>query len=146
MSAYLLPGLPQPVPSTDGLDAPFWEGLANNRLLLQRCRGCGTWQWGPEFICHQCHSDDLIFEQTQAAGIIYSHERVWHPVHPALKEQGPYIVVLVELPQAGNVRLVGNLLGDPRQTIAIGARVRGVYEHHPDAKPAFSLLQWTVSD
>ncbi len=146
MSAYLLPGLPQPVPSGDGLDASFWAGLANNRFLLQRCRACGTWQWGPEFICHACHSDDLVFEETTPEGIIYSHERVWHPVHPALKDQGPYIVVLVELPQAGNVRLVGNLLGDPRQLVTIGARVRGVYEHHPDAKPAFSLLQWTVCD
>lgn len=146
MSAYLLPGLPQPVPSGDGLDTPFWEGLANNQLLLQRCRACRTWLWGPEFICHQCHSDDLVFEETTPEGIIYSHERVWHPVHPALKEQGPYIIVLVELPQAGNVRMVGNLLGDPRQPIAIGARVRGVYEHHLDAKPVFSLLQWATID
>lgn len=146
MSAYLLPGLPAPVPSGDGLDSPFWEGLANNQLLLQRCRACRTWLWGPEFICHHCHSDDLTFEETTLEGIIYSHERVWHPVHPALKDQGPYIVVLVELPQAGNVRIVGNLLGDPRQPISIGARVRGVFEHHVDATPAFTLLQWTVVD
>ncbi len=146
MSAYLLPGLPAPVPSGDGLDTPFWEGLANNQLLLQRCRACRTWLWGPEFICHHCHSDDLTFEETTPEGIIYSHERVWHPVHPALKDQGPYIVVLVELPQAGNVRIVGNLLGDPRQPISIGARVRGVFEHHVDATPAFTLLQWAVVD
>ena len=30
-----------------------------------------------------------------------SWERAWHPVHPALKDHGPYIVVLVELPDAG---------------------------------------------
>ena len=49
-------------------------------------------------------------------GRIYSWERPWHPVHPALKGHGPYIVVLVELPDAGNVRMLGNLLGDPRRT------------------------------
>jgi len=145
VSAYLLPGLPQPVPSPDGLDAPYWAGLAQEQLLLQRCASCRTWQWGPEFICHACHSDDLAFEETSATGVIYSHERVWHPVHPALREQGPYIVVLVELPQAGGVRLVGNLLGDPQQPIAIGAAVRGVFEHHTDATPPFTLLQWTVA-
>lgn len=144
MSGYLVPGLPIPVASPDGRDKPYWEGLANDRLLLQRCRSCGGWQWGPEYICHHCLGDDLGFEEVAPEGVIYSHERVWHPVHPALKAQGPYVVVLVELPQAGNVRLVGNLLGDPHQPLLIGARVRGVFEHHADSQPAYTLLQWTL--
>ena len=75
----------------DGLDAPFWEGLDDDRLLLQRCNACDGWQWGPEWCCHRCHSFDLRYEETPAEGVIYSHERVWHPVHPALAEQGPYV-------------------------------------------------------
>ena len=75
---------------------------------------------------------------------IYSHQRVWHPVHPALKTQGPYVIVLVELPQADNVRLVGNLLGDPQQPLEIGAEVEGVFEQHTDADPPFALLQWRL--
>lgn len=139
---YLRPGLPVPAPSADGLDAPFWEGLREERLLLQRCQDCSGWQWGPEFVCHRCRSFDLAYQETEATGLIYSHERVWHPVHPALREQGPYVVVLVELPQADGVRLVGNLLGDPLQELVIGAPVRGVFEHHRDQDPAHTLLQW----
>ena len=145
MSGYLSPGLPVPVPARDGLDAPFWEGLANDELLLQRCQACRGWQWGAEFVCHRCRSFDLDFEQTEATGIIYSHQRVWHPVHPALGEHGPFVIVLVELPQADNVRLVGNLLGDPHQPLEIGASVRGVYEHHLDHDPPYTLLQWEVT-
>jgi hypothetical protein len=52
----------------------------------------------------------------------------------------------VELPDCGGIRLLGNLLGDPKQEVAIGAKVRGAYEHHPGAKPAYSLLQWQLSD
>ena len=141
---YLRPGLPQPAPAVDGLDAPYWEGLAQERVLVQRCRSCRSWQWGPEWICHQCLSFDLGFEQTEPVGRLYSYERVWHPVHPALKKQGPYLVALVELPDAGAVRLVGNLLGDPLQEVGIGAQVRAVFEHHPTAEPAFTLLQWQV--
>ena len=144
--SYLAPGLPQPVPAPDGLDAPYWNGLKEEKILLQRCDDCGGWQWGPEWICHHCHSEKLSFEEVSGEGIIYSYERVWHPVHPALKEQGPYIVVLVELPDAGNVRLVGNLLGDPHQEVTIGAPVNAVFEHHPDGEPAFTLLQWTVAE
>ena len=142
---YLRPGLAQPAPALDGLDAPYWEGLAQERLLLQRCRSCGAWQWGPEWICHRCLSFDLGFEQTEPVGRLYSYQRVWHPVHPALREQGPYLVVLVELPQADRVRLVGNLLGDPLQEVRIGAEVTGAFERHPDAQPPFTLLQWRVN-
>jgi len=137
----LAPGLPAPRPARDGLDAPFWDGLRNERLLLQRCGSCRQWQWGPEWICHRCHSFDVGYAETRPEGRIYSYERVWHAVHSALREQGPYVVVLVEIPEAGGVRLIGNLLGEPRQDVPIGAPVAGVFEHH-DADPAFTLLQW----
>ncbi|MDA9360110.1 zinc ribbon domain-containing protein [bacterium] len=142
--SYLSPGLPAPVAARDGLDAPFWDGLANDKLLLQRCQSCERWQWGAEWVCHRCRSFDLTFEETEATGIIYSHQRVWHPVHPALNEHGPFVIVLVELPHADNVRLVGNLIGDPHQSLDIGAPVTGVFEHHLDNDPVFTLLQWAV--
>lgn len=139
---YLQPGLPAPRPAGDGLDAPFWDGLAAERLLLQRCSRCRGWQWGPEWVCHRCHSFDLAFEAVAPTGRIYSFERVWHPVHSALKDQGPYVVVLVELPQADNVRIVGNLLGDPTADVVIDSPVSGVFEHHAEASQPFTLLQW----
>ena len=145
MSNYLNSGLPKPIASPDGLDAPYWQGLQENKLMIQRCSACQRWQWGPEWICHGCHSFDIAYEEVEPRGVIYSHERVWHPVHPALKEQGPYIVVLIELSAAENVRIVGNLLGDPTQSIPIGAEVSGVFEHHKDDDPPHTLLQWQLS-
>jgi uncharacterized OB-fold protein len=145
MSAhYLRSGLATPVPSRDGLDKPYWDGLRENVLRLQRCRGCGAFQWGPEWICHRCLSFDLAWEPVEPKGRIYSYERVWHPVHSALKDQGPYVVVLVELPHANNVRLVGNLLGDARAPVTIGAAVHGTFEHHTHDKVPFTLLQWRL--
>ena len=74
-------------------------------------------------------------------GRVYSWERVWHPVHPALKDACPYMVVLVELPDAGNVRMVGNLAGDPRADLPIGAAVEAVFEDHPEGH---TLVQWKL--
>lgn len=142
---YLPPGLPAPMPSRDGLDTPYWEGLKDNKLLVQRCKSCHAWQWGPEWLCHSCRSFDLGWREVMGTGLIYSWERVWHSVHPALQEHGPYIVVLVELPEANNIRMVGNLLGDPRQDITIGAPVTAVFEHHPDGKVPFTLVQWQLA-
>ncbi|MBV1930531.1 MAG: OB-fold domain-containing protein [Porticoccaceae bacterium] len=144
-NAYLPEGLPSPMPSRDGLDTVYWQGLEENKLMIQRCNGCQNWQWGPEWICHACHSFDLGWAEVKGEGVIYSWERAWHPVHPALQEHGPYIVVLVELPEAGNIRMVGNLLGDPEQDIVIGSPVTVVFEHHPDAKVPFTLAQWQLN-
>jgi len=143
-AAYLPSGLPAPVPEADGLDAPYWAGTRRGELLVQRCERCRAWQWGPEWICHACLSAELAWTRVDARGVIYSWERVWHPVHPALKEHGPYLVVLVELPDAGGIRMLGNLLGDPRQTVTIGAPVDAVFEAHDDAKAPYTLVQWRV--
>ena len=144
-SGYLADGLPRPAPMVDGLDTPFWEGLAAGEIRLQHCGNCSAWQWGPEWICHKCHSHDVAFERVEPSGRIYSYERVWHPVHPALKDQGPYIVVLVEIPHADNVRMVGNLLGDPHQQVEYGAEVRAVFENHTDGDAKWTLLQWEIA-
>lgn len=141
-TTYLPSGLPIPVPEPDGLSAPYWEGLRQSRLLVQRCRHCQTWQFGPEWLCHHCHAFDPDWIEVAPKGVIYSWERVWHPSHSALKNHGPYIAVLVELPHAGHVRMVGNLLGDPHQIVEIGMSVEGVFEHHRRADLSYSLLQW----
>jgi uncharacterized protein len=140
--SYLPPGLPIPVAEPDGLSAPYWIGLRQNKLLVQRCAHCQTWQFGPEWLCHRCHAFDPAWVEVEPHGRIFSWERVWHPSHTSLKQHGPYVAVLVELPQAGGVRMVGNLLGHPMQVVTIGAKVEGVFEHHPEADPPFSLLQW----
>ncbi len=140
--SYLPPGLPAPRPSPDGLDAPFWAAAKRHELLVQRCNACNGSQWGPEFICFRCRSFDLRWERVAGRGRIFSWERIWHPVHPALKDACPYLVVLVELPDADNVRMVGNLLGDAMQQVEIGGAVEAVFEDHPDED--FTLVQWRV--
>ncbi len=63
-------------------------------------------------------------------------------MHPALTEAGPYVVLLVELPDADGVRMVGNLVGDPLQLVRIGAPVTAVFEHHNDGRPPYTLVHW----
>ena len=142
--SYLPEGMPIPIPQGDGLDKNYWEAARRGKLMVQKCGDCDTWQWGPEWICHNCRSFNMTWEQIEPSGRIYSWERPWHPVHPALKDQGPYIVVLVELPQAGNVRMIGNLLGDPHQEVVISSKVEAVFEPHDDAEPPYTLVQWRV--
>ncbi|MDB5818581.1 MAG: hypothetical protein JWQ11_2221 [Rhizobacter sp.] len=145
-TTYLPAGLPAPVAEADGLSAPFWQGLRERRLLVQRCSECLAFQFGPEWICHVCHALDPAWVEVAARGTIYSWERVWHPSHGALRGFGPYLVVLVEVEGLGGVRMLGNLLGDAMQAVVIGSRVHGVFEGHDEAVVPYTLLQWQVND
>ena len=137
-------GLPRPVPAPDGLDTEYWEGTRRHELLVQRCGACGAWQWGPEWICHSCHEFGVGWERVDATGVIYSWQRPWHPVHPALRDLGPYVILLVELPHAGGIRMVGNLVGDQLQQFAIGDAVEAVFEDHDSASVPYTLVQWRL--
>lgn len=140
-TTYLPKGLAAPTAAPDGLSQPFWDGTRQGKLMIQKCGGCGAHQWGPEWICHRCHSFDLDWAEVKGRGRIYSYEKPHHPVHPALVGHGPYIIVLVEL-DGVNVRMLGNLLGDPAQAVEIGAEVEAVFEPHDDADPPYTLVQW----
>lgn len=142
-TSYLPSGMPLPEPSSDGLDTEFWEAARRHELLVQRCNACQSFQFGPEWICHACRSFDMGWHPVSGRGRIYSWERVWYPVHPALQSKLPYLVVLVELLDAGNVRMVGNLLGDPEQPVEIGAGVEVAFEDHPLEQ--VTLVQWRLA-
>lgn len=141
--AYLPPGLPHPAATSDGLDAPYWEAVRRHALVVQRCESCQTYQWEPEWMCHACQSLAMGWTETPARGRIYAWTRVWHSVHPSLIEGIPYLVVVVELPEAGNVRMCGNLLGDPEQEIRSGDVVEAVFEDHPEND--YTLVQWRIA-
>jgi len=143
---YLPMGLAAPVPGRDGLELPFWEAAANGDLVAQRCNACEGWQWGPEWMCHHCYSFELSWVAPPGPARLFSWERSYYPVHPALREHGPYLSVVVEFPEADDIRMVGNLLGDPAQEVLIGTEVVPVFEHRPaaDGAPEHTLVQWAI--
>jgi uncharacterized OB-fold protein len=141
-TSYLPDGMPIPVPARDGLDKEFHEAAKRHELVVQRCSQCGTFQFPPEWICYKCHTMEPGWHRVSGRGRIYSWERVWHPAHPALRDACPYLVVVVELPDAGNVRMVGNLLGDPMQEVKIDAAVNAVFEDHEN----YTLVQWKLAE
>jgi uncharacterized OB-fold protein len=139
---FLLPERVRPVSQGD-LDAPFWDGLRRETIVVQRCASCGGYQWGPELVCYRCGALAPEWATVPGAprGRIYSWERVWHPVDPSLRAAVPYVVVLVELPDADDVRLLGNLVDPPEGVVPIGAEVEPVFEHHD----GYTLLLWRLA-
>ena len=137
---YLPDGLPSPRAPRDGLGKEFWEATKRHELVVQRCEKCRAFQWGPEWICHKCHSDQMGWQKVSGRGRLFSWIRSWNPVHPALRDACPYLVAVIQLPDADNVRMVGNLLGDPMQEVKIDSPVEAVFEDCDGA----TLIQWRV--
>lgn len=117
-------------------------------LVVQACRDCGKAQQPPEDICRSCRGRDLAPRECRGEGTVESKAIVRHAVHPALASRVPYVVVLVSLPDAPGVRLVGNLVGEHAERVAIGAKVRVVFERTVESDSGQSLLipQWQLAD
>ena len=141
-STYLPPVLGVPVPLESGIDRPFHDALAAHRLALQQCGACGGWQWPAEVLCYRCRSFGMRWTDVTPEGRLFTWTRVWHPAREGLEGAVPYLTAVVEIPAAGGIRLVGNLLGNPRRTPVIGEALRGVFEDHPAEAGGHTLLHW----
>ncbi|MGW2960656.1 bifunctional MaoC family dehydratase N-terminal/OB-fold nucleic acid binding domain-containing protein [Streptomyces sp. NPDC001220] len=136
------PPRPRPVINRD--NAGFWEGVAEGRLLIQRCAGCGTLRhpWLPG--CNACGCSDWDTVESAGAGTVYSYVVMHHPPFPAFTESehaadaaGPYAVGLIEL--AEGVRMVSNVVGVPYDKVRIGLPVRVEFRRYEDEEGALTL-------
>ncbi|MFD6803290.1 bifunctional MaoC family dehydratase N-terminal/OB-fold nucleic acid binding domain-containing protein [Streptomyces cyaneofuscatus] len=114
---------PRPVINRD--NAGFWAGVAEHRLLIQRCTGCATlrFPWIPG--CNACAGQEWDTVEASGEGTVFSHVVMHHPSFPAFDpsgEGGPYAVALIEL--AEGVRIVGNVVGVPYDKVRVGLPVR----------------------
>ena len=138
---------PRPCPSPTASTRRTGRARGTSELRVQRCGACGAWQWGPEWICHRCLSFDMSWERVAGRGRIYSWERAWHPVHPAL--QGPRARTSScwsSCPTPATSAWSATCSAIPQQEVAIGAAVEAVFEPHDEAKPPYTLVQWRCVD
>ncbi|MFF7759779.1 bifunctional MaoC family dehydratase N-terminal/OB-fold nucleic acid binding domain-containing protein [Streptomyces griseorubiginosus] len=129
---------PRPVVNRD--NAGFWEGVAQHRLLIQRCAACAAlrFPWLPG--CAHCGHPDWDTVEASGEGAVYSYVVMHHPPFPAFTDvdhaadaAGPYAVVLVQL--AEGVRMISNVVGTPYDKVRIGMPVRlefRSYDSHDD--------------
>src|SRR3546814_6512981 len=74
LPAYLPEGLQIPTPESDSLSAPYWNGLKESVLMVERCKACSGCQWGTEWIGHGCRSFAMGWEKVGGGR---RHSRWW---------------------------------------------------------------------
>jgi uncharacterized protein len=119
-----------PLPEVTPLTAPYWTGLAEGRLLHQRCARCGH-AWLPaREECPRCLAADPNWVESTGAGRLISWVVYHQPMHEYFADRVPYRVAVIEL--AEGPRLISSLIGDAP---AIDAPVR----FRPDEVEGFAV-------
>jgi acetyl-CoA acetyltransferase/uncharacterized OB-fold protein len=129
----------RPLPEPDEWSKGFWDACAAGRLEMQRCAACRGFRFPPRPMCPHCRSLDWEYARVSGRGAIYSWIVVHPPVMPAFRDRVPLPVVLVELEEDAQLRMVGNLLGCAPERIAMGMPVEVAFEKVADD---VTLPQW----
>ncbi len=123
---------PLPIPNED--TKPFWDGLKEHRLRIQKCRQCGQFRFPPRVICPHCMSLESEWVEIKGMGTVYSFTIVHHAYTPAYESEIPYVVAIVELEEG--IRLITNIIGCKPEQVQIGMPVELAFE---DVTPEFTL-------
>ena len=99
-----------PKPVADRDTQPFWDGVAERRLLVPRCEACGLWIWQPRPMCARCRSEEIGWVECGARARVVSWTVLHPPVLPVWRGAVPFVVLLVELSDAPGVRMLGQLV------------------------------------
>ncbi|MYR07967.1 hypothetical protein GTV32_17425 [Gordonia sp. SID5947] len=101
---------------------PFWDGVQEGELRLQRCADCDKAVFFPRALCPFCHSDRLDWFTASGSGVVYTYtvvRRTWG----AFADQVPYIVALVDLEEGP--RMMTRIIDTDE--VAIGDRAEVVF-------------------
>ena len=96
----------------------------------------------PQPRCFNCQHDGFEWVDLPGTGTIYTFTVVRHPLAPHLADVVPYVSGVVELDgtQGAGARLIANLVDVDPDTVAVGDKVRVVFDKVSDtfAAPRFA--------
>jgi uncharacterized OB-fold protein len=131
-----------PLPVADDISRPYWEGVRNGMLLVQRCATCKRLQFPPDSTCETCASADLSFEKMSGQGTVFSFsETVTGARHPYFQSISPYLVGMVQLDEQEGLIFPSNFPGSEYADLKIGAPVTVEFQEIADGAfiPQFRL-------
>lgn len=129
----------RPLPVIDEVNAPYWEGARQHRLVLLRCQDCQKYIHPPRPACPRCQSERVAPGEVSGKGAVYSFSIMRRGGNPGFEEKVPFAVVVVELAEEPGLITIGNMPGTPLEEIAIGMPVEVTFE---EVSAEVTLPQW----
>ena len=117
-----------PTPSIDS--QPYWDGLKEHKLKLQKCANCGKIRHYPRPVCGSCWSMEVDWIEASGKGTVHSWTVSHHAFLPAYKKELPLILVTVDLEEG--VRMNSQLRDSKPEDLKLGMPVEVIYEDATD--------------
>ena len=109
------------VPSLTPETQPYWDGLNENRLRLQRCADCGKVRHYPRPVCDACWSMNVEWIDASGHGSVHSWTITHYAFHPGFKGELPYVLLTVDLREG--VRMNAQARGIDPASLHVGLPV-----------------------
>lgn len=120
----------KPMPLVNPWAKPFWDAAKEERLLLQKCKDCGKFVFYPRIVCPHCFSDSLGWEEASGKGKVYSYTVVENNAPSFFKEDMPFVVALVRLPEG--VQMMSNIVECDPYSVDFDMEVEVVFDKVSD--------------
>jgi uncharacterized OB-fold protein len=119
-------------PVADAVTQPFWDGIAEGVLRLQRCGACGRYVFYPRAVCPHCTVGELSWVDAAGGGRVHSFTVV-HRAAVEYRADVPYVVALVELDEGVRLmtRLVDVAPADVRVDMPVQVAIEAAIEGQP---------------
>jgi uncharacterized OB-fold protein len=118
--------LARPMPIPTPITETFWQGLSEEKVLLQRCRDCQAWVFYPRSNCSNCLSTNLGWQRVSGEGEIYSFTIARRPTAPHFVGMEPQFIAVIELKEG--VRMNSVIVNADESELKVGLKVKPVFD------------------
>lgn len=119
----------KPLPIPTQTSKPFWDGLREGKVRLQRCTTCDKRIHYPRANCPVCLGTNLDWVEVPGTGTLYTFTIARRPTAPQFQDEVPQKIAVVELDEGP--RLTTTLVNVEESAIKVGMRVKPVFEDVP---------------
>ena len=112
----------------------WWNGINEDKLLIQRCSECQTLRHPPRPMCGECRSTKWDSVESSGRGTVYSYTVMHHPKIPGYEYPLPVALINLE----DGTRIVSNIIDCAVDDVHIGMPVQLIIqESDPSLKLPF---------
>lgn len=106
----------------DNID--HYRGLAERRLLINRCQDCGRWIYPHRPMCPECWSWDVAATEVSGEGRVFTFTLLQQLRDPNAFIAEPVVTAAVELKEQCGLRYLARIVNCPQDQIALDMPVR----------------------
>ena len=121
--------MPKQSPVPDEVTKPFWDACNEGKLIMQTCKACDRMQLPPEATCVQCGSgDNFEWREVNGKGKVHGFCTMYDSRIKLLQENQPFNIVVIELDDNPEIKMLSHLPGSAPEEVPVGASVQLEFE------------------